>query len=337
MKTFIGIDYHKNYSYGTVINAEGMILKEGKFANSESALNRFLDGYGGKECEAVLEACRNWYFMHDLLKEKSCEVVLAHPTKVKAIASAKIKTDKIDSGILAFLLRADLIPTAHVRPLHVRQLRDVLGWRMFLVKIQTMTKNRINDLIDRHPQLRSQNGNASLFCKSSVEWLKKAELPGDERKILDEEMKFLESLQKQIKTADKWIEESAEKDERIELLTSIPGIGRFFAMLILCEIDDIRRFPSPAKLCAYAGLVPSTYSSGGKTFHGRIIKTGNSRLRWAMVEAVWPAIRSDASLKEYYAKRSSRKGTNSAKVATARRLLTIVFRVLSENRKYEIR
>jgi transposase len=117
----------------------------------------------------------------------------------------------------------------------------------------------------------------------------------------------------------------------------IPGIGRAFALLCVSEIDEIERFGTPKKLHAYAGLVPSRYASGGRTYHGRIIKGGNKYLRWAMVEAVWPAIQTDAGLGAYYQRLVQKKGPNRAKVATARRLLTIVYRVLKERRAYEER
>ena len=108
-------------------------------------------------------------------------------------------------------------------------------------------------------------------------------------------------------------------------------------MLILYEIDDISRFRDDKKLCAYAGLVPSTYASGGKVFHGRITKTGNKWLRWAATEAVQKAVRWDAEFQSYYQRIKVKKGTNAAKVATARRLLTIVYRILSQRRLYEKR
>jgi transposase len=103
---------------------------------------------------------------------------------------------------------------------------------------------------------------------------------------------------------------------------------------VITEVDDIRRFAHEKKFFSYMGLVPSTYSSGGKTFHGRLTKQGNRYLRWALVEAVWPAIRSDEGLRAYYHRLQSRKGPNPAKVATARRLATIVYRVLSQHRTY---
>jgi transposase len=124
-------------------------------------------------------------------------------------------------------------------------------------------------------------------------------------------------------------------DKKVKLLRSIPGLGPFFSVLVAKEIDDISRFRDEKKLCAYAGLVPSTYASGGKVFHGRITKTGNKWLRWAFIEAVQPAIRCDEDLLAYYQRLKIRKGANAAKVATARRLLTIVYRVLSQGRLYQ--
>ena len=122
----------------------------------------------------------------------------------------------------------------------------------------------------------------------------------------------------------------------MERLKTIPGIGEFFAMLIRHEIDKIERFTTSNKLCAYAGLVPSTYSSGGKTYHGRIIKQGNKYSRWALIEAVILATRKDAQIRSYYYSIKAKKGSNSAKVATARRLLKIVYQVWKENRFYRI-
>lgn len=334
MKTFFGVDYHKRFSYGTIMDETGEILKQGQFGNHLESVERFLGGYGGDDCSAVLEATRNWCVMHDWLEGLTSQVTLAHPLKVKAIAEAKIKTDKIDATILAHLLRCDLIPAAHVCSPAARVLKNLLRHRMFLVRLQTMTKNRIHALLDRYPEIRAQRRATELFTKIGVAWMKQVELPTYDRHILDSEVMLLEHLQAQVKQADGWLTQVGKKDPRVQRLMSIPGIGKAFALLLVCEIDDIKRFASPKKLHAYAGLVPSTYASGGRTFHGRITKAGNKYLRWAMVEAVWPAIQKDVELNQYYHRLAQRKGPNPAKVATARRLLTVVYRVLAENREY---
>jgi len=111
MKTYVGVDYHKKFSYGTIMTEEGEIIKQGRFANHPEAVSGFLGEHSGASCSAVLEATRNWTVMHDWLEELVDDVTLAHPLKVKAIAEAKIKTDKIDATTLAHLLRCDLIPS----------------------------------------------------------------------------------------------------------------------------------------------------------------------------------------------------------------------------------
>jgi transposase len=334
MRTFVGVDYHKKFSYGTIMTEAGQIIKQGRFANHPQAVAGFLGHHGGSDCSAVLEATRNWTVMHDWLEELVEDVTLAHPLKVKAIAEAKIKTDKIDATTLAHLLRCDLIPAAHVRSPQARILTNLLRHRMFLVRLATMTKNRIHVLLDRHPLIRSERSAAELFTRIGMAWLKQLGLPKYDRYILDSEVSLLEHLQGQISQADRWLALAGRKDRRVKHLMSIPGIGRAFALLIVCEIDDVYRFAGDKKLHAYAGLVPSTHSSGGRTFHGRIIRGGNKYLRWAMVEAVWPAIQKDVQLNAYYHRVAQRKGANPAKVATARRLLTIVYKVLKEQREY---
>jgi transposase len=160
-------------------------------------------------------------------------------------------------------------------------------------------------------------------------------LPHVDRKLLDLLMETHCHLDKMIKRSDSLVAELFRKMEEAQLISSIPGFGPFFSVLVATEIGNINRFPEAKKLHAYAGVIPSTHSSGGKTHHGKIIKAGNKWLRWAAVEAVWPAMRADLEIKLYYQKRMRPKGANVAKVATARKLLSIVYRVLKEKRRYE--
>jgi len=206
---------------------------------------------------------------------------------------------------------------------------------MFLVRLQTMVKNRIYDMLDRHPEITSQAPNVSdLFGPTGMKWLNQVELPGSDNSLLSSELELLRVVRQLISKTNGLIKDLAKDDKRITLLRSIPGLGPFFAVLVAMEIDDITRFCDEKKLCSYAGLVPSTYASGGKVFHGRITKTGNKWLRWAIVEAVAPAVNCDSDIKAYYYRLKTRKGANAAKVATGRRLLTIIYRVLTQERFY---
>lgn len=338
MRMYVGVDYHRKYSYLTAMNEMGKVVKEGVVDNNREAVAAFL---GSANCNgnasAVLEATRNWTVMHDWLEELVDEVHLAHPLKVKAIAEAKIKTDKIDAKVLAHLLRTDLLPEAYVASPEAREVRSVLRQRMFLVRLRTMVKNRIFGMMDRYPELAKVRPTQEVFSQEGMAWLKQIPLKDTDRQLMSEDLVLLEELGRHLQRSEALVARLAKGDERVRLLKTIPGFGEFFSVLTAYEVDDISRFANEKKFCSYMGLVPSTYSSGGRTFHGRLTKQGNKYLRWAMVEAVWPAIRSDNELRAYYDGIAERKGPNPAKVATARRLATIVYRILSQKRPYEER
>jgi len=331
---YVGVDYHKRSSYVTMVDERGKVVKEAQIANSQPALAAFLDGTA-EEMAAVVEAGRNWPVMYDWLEQLVDEVTLAHPAKVRVIAEAKVKTDRIDSRMLAQLLRADLIPAAYVPGVVTREQRRKLRQRMFLVRVATMVKNRVHTLVDRHPELsREAGGWSDLFGKAGRAWLQQLELSASEADILRTDLALLGALEGHIKRSNHWVSRLAKQDERAKLLATLPGIGDFFAVLLAVEIDEARRFVRAEKLCAYAGLVPSTYASGGYVHHGRITKQGNKWIRWACIEAVYPAIRQDPDLAALYGRLKVSKGANVAKVAVAKRLLTIAYRVLTERRPY---
>jgi transposase len=331
---YVGVDYHKRSSYVTVMDERGKVVKEGQIANTRESMAAFLDGRA-QGASAVLEAGRNWPVMYDWLEELVDEVTLAHPAKVRVIAEAKVKTDRIDSRMLAHLLRADLIPAAYVPGPETREQRRRLRQRMFLVRLSTMVKNRVHTLVDRHPELsRPVASWSDLFGKAGRAWLEQLELPAGEAHLLRTDLDLLEAIQEHIKNSNRWVSQLARKDARAKLLATIPGIGDFFGVLLAVEIDDVGRFSRPQKLAAYAGLVPSTYASGGYIHHGRITKRGNKWIRWACIEAVYPAVRQDPQLAVLYQRLKVAKGANVAKVAVAKRLLTIAYRVLREGRPY---
>lgn len=331
-----GVDYHKRYSQVTVMDERGQIKRSARLANEPEEFQRLLEELG-EPCELALEAGRNWGLLYDWLEGKAEQVHLVHPLKVKAIAWAKIKTDAIDSCTLAHLLRADLLPTAHIPSPGTRRLKELLRQRIFLVTVRTMVKNRIHNLCDRN-HLGTERF-SDLFGKLGREFLERASerLPESEARLLRQDLELLEELTGQIRVSEGWLAEASRMDERAAWLQSLPGIGQFLALVILAEIDTIARFPNAAKLASYAGLVPSTRASGGRVWHGRITKSGNKYLRWALVEAVWPGIRKSVWLRSYYQRIKMRHGVNTAKVATARKLAGLVWTILRERRPYEER
>lgn len=338
MRYSIGIDAHRRYSQISVMQEDGKIIDRQRINNNRKSFQEALSGYSSNGSKAVLESSWNWGLLYDMVSDCIDEVKVAHPLKVKAIAEAKIKTDKISADTLAHLLRADLIPECYVRDGASQRIQQVLRQRIFFVRLKTMTKNKIHNLIDRQENVREEaQGYTDLFGAKGMQLLRSADLPALERKLLDGQLELLEELKTRIAATESILEQLKENDAIVERLKTIPGIGKFFAMLIRHEIDKIERFPTSDKLCSYAGLVPSTYSSGGKTYHGRIIKQGNKFIRWALIEAVVPAITADAELRSFYYSLKAKKGSNAAKVATARRLLKIIYQVWKENRFYQIK
>lgn len=122
----------------------------------------------------------------------------------------------------------------------------------------------------------------------------------------------------------------------VPILESFPGVGSILGALIALEIDTIGRFHSPGKLAAYSGLVPSTYSSSGKTVHGRLIPS-NRHLKYAFIEAAWNAARVSPYFHDFYTRLKERKGSCKAIGAVARRLCEITYFCLKQNRAYEER
>jgi transposase len=332
----VGLDLHKRYSQIEAIDEGGKRRAGGRVVNEFEEVDGFFRSLG-EPCRVVLEAGWNWGLMHDWLErvENVVEVQLAHPYGVRAIASAQVKTDRIDARMLGQLLRAGLIPQAHIPGRETRQLREAVRQRLFLVRLRTMLKNRIHALLDRHHIVPPPA--SDLFGKRGRNYLSKVELPGLAQSFLRQDLQLLETLGSEIKQTEKLLEKTLHGDRRLELLRTIPGLGALLATVVATEIDRIDRFARPAKLVAYAGLVPSTYSSGGKTSHGGLMKMSNKWLRWALVEAAWIAVRHDPYFRHQYALRHKTKGPKTAIIAVARRLAQVIWCVLTENRPYQLR
>ncbi|MBM3143281.1 MAG: transposase [Chloroflexi bacterium] len=235
---------------------------------------------------------------------------------------------------------ADLIPQAHLRKAENRVKQRVIRHRSFMVAMRTRVKNRIHDLVNNQllPPEIIQAKPKNLFLKKGNkgrEWLNSLEWARvDDKKIVDSDLRLVEHLNQEISTTNEMIEDIYKKDTDAQLLSTIPGIGITLAVLISTEIDGIGRFSSPSKLCSYAGLVPSTHSSGGKTYHGKITLEGNRWLRWALIEAVVPASYADAEIRTRLNALRKIKSANVAKTIMARWLLKVVYHVLKEGRSY---
>jgi len=317
-----------------VMDHEGQVLRSGRVPNLRAEIEKFLEGL--EAVEGVIETGRSSYTMVDVLDEMGVAVKIAHPNEVKAIARAKIKTDKRDSEVLAHLLRMNMVPEVYRRSVENRQAQRVLRQRAFYVRAMTALKNRVYAfLAQQREEIREEVAREiNIFSEKGQRVLLGLELAPREKRLLEALLKTYRHLETRIGESTVFVEKLYEESREAQLIRTIPGFGKYLAVLVAVEVADIARFTDAAHLHAYAGVIPSTHSSGDRTHHGKIVRAGNRWLRWAAVEAVWPGIRADFDLRYFFERLTRNKGANKAKVATARRLLTIIYKVLKEGRNY---
>lgn len=333
---YIGIDNHKQYFVATVVTKQGELISREKVSADREPIRDYFSGLGNKdELIAVIEASYEWSYLYDQIRDKVRELKVAHPLKTRLIAEARIKTDKIDADSLAHLLRADLIPEAYAPEFETRDKKNLLRYRSALVRTRGILKNKVHAVLSRnHIEEEGFRKLTDKFGKKGKGYIRGFKLRGNDTEILNHYVDLIEEMDKKIKIVNKKIMETLERDEICKLIESIPGIGKILGVMIRYEIDEIDRFLTKPKLCSYAGLVPSTYSSGGRTYQGRITKQGNRWLRWAVTEAAQKAVIQDAWLGRYYDRIAKRRGTKRARIAVARKLLEIIYMIWKQRRPY---
>lgn len=328
---YVGIDLHKNYSIAAVQDSAGNSVLEERLPNEETAVREFFQE-ADAPLRVALESTMNWHWLYDLLEAEGIETKLVHPKGVKAIAAARLKNDRVDARMLAHLLRTNLLPESYVAPAEVRELRELVRHRAALVRMQTRLKNRIRALLAKR---NLKLGARSLMSRVARRELAALPLAAGPRRELDQSLAVVDHLAQPIRELDAEIRSRAGKSPEAKLLMSLPGVAYYRALLILGEIGDVRRFPSARKLTSFAGLVPTTRSSGGRTYHGSLSKEGSAWLRWAMIQAAMHAVRKPGPLQRFYRKQVRRKGKKIARVAAARKLLKQVYWVLKNHEPYD--
>ncbi len=332
---FLGVDVHKSYLEIATLDTDGKLKSRCRIENTPESIDDFVKSLD-TSVKVAMESCSYFYPLYNQLEEAGIEVRVAHPLKVKLIAESKIKNDRIDSLVLAQLYRMDYLPTSYVPPREIRQARDLLRHRIALVRQRTQVKNRIHHLLEKNGVKTSMLGFSDIFGKSGLAHLHSLELPAVEKSILAMDLDLLEYLNRTLNRSDGELARMAMENPQVRLLMTIPGVDYYTALLLLMEIRDIKRFCNPRKLCCYAGLVPGLRQSGEKTSHGHITKQGNKWIRYIIVEAVGHTIRHDgeSEIARMYERIKTRKGSSVAKVACARKLVKIIWFMLTRNEAY---
>jgi transposase len=287
-----------------------------------------------QETYAVLEATRNWPFMYDMLAEHVERVELAHPKEVKAIANAAVKTDRIDANVLAHLARMNYLPTAYAAPKEFRDLRLYTRHRSWLIGHRTQAKNRIQAVLASYNLVSPVSDLFGAKGREFLEEVKEDLRPAAQRVIMDN-LSLIYRLDEQIMELEQEIPLTEEQAHNIQLLMSIPGVGKVTALTILAEVGQISRFNSPKSLCNWAGLTPRVRKSDAIVRHGKISKQGSAYLRSAMGQAAMVASRFSPRWYRVHEQLAKRCGKRGAKVAVARRLLTVIYYMLKRGQVYQ--
>ena len=330
---YIGLDVHKHYITVGGMNArQEMVLR---LRNVEmERFKRWAEENLCQSDEVVLESSTNTWDIYDTVVPLVKRVVVANPAEVKQIANARVKTDNQDVVRLLRLLIAGMIPEVWVPPVEVRELRALISYRWRLVKMATAIQNRMHSLLHRH-NLQAPDG--KIDTGQNREWWEQVQLSGLERLRLNPELKTLRLVREHIvevekelgrlSTSERWAKQAVH-------IMQLPGVGIIVTMTILSAIGEIQRFPNARKLVGYAGFGAGVHDSGQKHQDRGLTKSGRKELRWALVEAAWQAIRSNAKLRAEYDQLCKRKHPNQAIVAIARKLLVILWCLLNRQESY---
>jgi transposase len=328
----VGVDLHQRFCYMTALEARGKIIQAGPVRNERLALRKYFRQFRGQEVEVAVEACGFWPAFREVVEPEVKRLVLVHPQRVKAIASAKLKNDRVDSQTLAHLLRCDLLPESWKADRETQARRQQVRLRTTLVRQRTRLKNQVHAVL--HQQgLRSPV--TDLFGKRGRLWLAEIKLPEQARESVQACLRMIDHYGEEIQKQNLQLSEKAKDDERVRWLKTIPGIGECSAMMLLAEIGDLGRFSSKEALCSYAGLVPRVRESAGKAARGGITRQGSSALRWIMVEAAQVATRCSPAAKRHYERLLRKKHKHVARVALARKLLIAVYALLHDGVVFE--
>src|SRR5580698_8829854 len=282
MEQFIGCDAHKKFSVFVAVNDKGHAGEALRVPHDRELYREFLGRLPAHSAIAV-EASGSYSWLVDEMEQVGHDPRLCNPHEAKRRMRLTNKTDKLDAKGLAILLRNGTLPEVWIPPSELRDQRELLRLRIFLVRLRTRVKNRIHGTLSRH---NVQVSGSDLFGVEGRLQLggRLPELPAHSREAVEQELATLDFLETQIESAEKRLEAIMKVSAEADLLKTLPCVGKILSMVLMLEIGRVDRFPTAAHLASYAGLVPRVHSSGGHTRMGQVCGNVNRNLKWAFVE-----------------------------------------------------
>ena len=327
----IGMDVHREFAQVAVWE-DGVVRHLGQIALCDEGLRIFADSLGPED-EVAIEATCNTHAIVRLIEPHVARVIVSNPQKTRAIAEAKVKTDKVDAEVLAQLLAADYLPSVWVADQDTQALRRQVSRRAHIVRQRTRLKNQVQAIL--HRNLIPRCPAADLFGIKGRCWLANQPLPPDEELAVSALLRQLDFHGQELRIIDAALGRVALGSADVKRLMTIPGVDATVALSIVAAIGDFRRFRSPEQVVSYLGLNPRVKQSGGQpASHGRITKQGRAHARGMLVEAAWAASKTPGPLRAFYERVRGRRGMQIAVVATARKLAALCWTMIERGEDY---
>jgi transposase len=331
MRRCIGLDVHREFAQVAVWE-QGRVRHVGRIGTTPEELRLFADSLASSD-EVAIEATCNTHAIARLLEPRVARVVVSNPQKTRAIAEAKVKTDKVDAEVLAQLLAADYLPAVWLPDDETHALRRQVARRAHIVRQRTRLKNQVQSIL--HRNLVPRCPAADLFGRKGRAWLCEQELPADERRAVEALLRQLDFHGEELRLIDAELGRVALGRDEVKRLMTIPGVDATVALSIVAAVGDFARFSSPQKLVSYLGLNPRVRQSGGQpASHGRITKQGRAHARGMLVEAAWVAVKIPGPLRAFFQRVGTRRGMQIAVVATARKLAVLCWHLVARGEDY---
>ncbi len=328
---FIGLDLHKRTLEVCILDAAGKVLARHSVICERGTLETFARDHLDPADRLAVEATTSTWAVTTILRPFVAAIVVGNPMQTKAIAQAKVKTDKIDAEVLANLLRCEYLPEVWEPDGVTQRLRHLTGVRSALVGDRTRFKNRIHGVLAGLLVVLPEGG---LFTAKGLAWVRGLELPEDARGTVDRFLRLYDAVDAEIESLDVQLRALAHRDDRVRLLMTLPGVAHGVALTLIAALGDITRFRDGDHAASYLGLTPIVRQSAGKCFRGPITKAGSSAARAMLTQAAQHAAEHPGPLGAFYRRLKKRKARNVAIVATARKLVTIAFLMLKNNEPY---
>jgi transposase len=331
MSRYIGLDVHKHFIEVCILDGGGRVHWRGRTGCLRDELESFARTRLKKTDRLALEATTNTWSIVAIVRPHVAAVVVGNPLKTRAIAEAKVKTDKVEAEVLAQLLRCDYLPAVWHPDEQTQLWRGLVTHRTVLMTHRARIKNHVQSLLGR---LLLRPPGKCLWTRTGLAWLREVALPTHERLVLGSELRQLGAVERELERTDQELAEIARQEPRVRLLMTLPGVSYVVALGLLAALGDVSRFRDGDHAAAYLGLVPSTRQSGRRCYQGPITKAGRSQTRWLLTQSAQHVARHPGPLGAFFRRLARRKNRKVAITAVARKLVRIAFLMLKNNELY---